>query len=103
MLQFASDDAYARCLAPYVTDSCNHSLSCAVDCVQTSCNNCSSTGRRSACEDAAFTDAGECRAYVPGYYCAAVAVQGPGGFCDFDRYNDLGQWWQAVGQTYCSP
>jgi hypothetical protein len=102
MLQFAADDAYARCVAPYLDQMCNHALTCALDCVQASCDRCPN-GREAACQSATFMDKGQCRSYVGGYYCAQAAEQGPAAFCDFDKYGDLGLWWQAVGQAYCAP
>lgn len=101
MRQFAAEDAYARCLAPYLSQVCNHELTCGVECTAESCSRCPPV-RQSACQDAVFSQTGQCKSFVSGYYCAQAALQGPGAFCDFAKYNDLGLWWQAVGQAYCS-
>jgi hypothetical protein len=101
MRQFASTDAYARCLSPHLNETCNHQLTCALDCVQDSCSQCANA-RQAACESSVFNSNGQCNSYLFGYYCSEAALQGPGGFCDFDRYNELGLWWQAVGRAYCS-
>jgi hypothetical protein len=101
MRQFAGGDALARCLSPHLNEACNHQLTCAVDCLGDTCAQCPA-GRQDSCESAALAANGECGSYLFGYYCAEAALQGPGAFCDFDRYDDLGLWWQAVGRAYCS-
>jgi hypothetical protein len=103
MSQFATDDAYARCLSPFMSQTCNHQLTCGIECTDQSCARCPDGGK-GACQSSVFSQDGQCKTYVSGYYCAQAALQGPGGFCDFARYNnDLGLWWQAVGQAFCAP
>ncbi|HMJ12561.1 MAG TPA: hypothetical protein VK524_14150, partial [Polyangiaceae bacterium] len=101
MQQFAFSDAYARCVSPFLSPECNHHLTCAVDCLADTCGQCPG-GRQASCQSSALGQNGQCGGHVLGYYCAEAALQGPGAFCDFDRYNDLGLWWQAVGGAYCS-
>jgi hypothetical protein len=101
MLQFTGSDALARCLSPYLSQTCNHQLTCAVECVQTSCDRCPG-GREASCQGAVFSPSGQCGSFVGGYYCAEAAIQGPAAVCDFSRYGDLGRWWEGVGLTYCA-
>ncbi len=101
MLQFATQGAYVRCLAPFLSAECNHDLSCATDCSNSTCGDCS-PGDQDACEEEAFQAGGECRDFVNGYYCLEAATQGPGGdVCQFN--GDLGQWLAQVGNYYCAP
>jgi hypothetical protein len=98
LLQFSSDSAYARCLAPFLTAACNHDLTCALFCGNTSCDACLPTQQES-CRERVFSAAGQCAPWVNGYFCAQAALSGPGAFCDFG--GDPGQWIRAVGQYYC--
>lgn len=98
MLQFVADDAYARCLAPFLGENCNHQLTCAVQCGNTSCGQCSPS-QEDACQDKAFGSGGACQPYVFGYYCAQAALSGPGAFCNWT--GDVGSWIKSVGGYYC--
>ncbi len=100
MLQFAADDAYARCLAPFLTPSCNHQLSCAVECGNVSCGDCASSAEQDKCSSTVFAKTGVCREWINGYYCNQAALAGPGWFCKFD--DNLGPWLLAVGSYYCA-
>jgi hypothetical protein len=98
LLQFTMDAAYVRCLAPYLTASCNHDLTCAVFCSNDSCGQCPPS-QEDACQQQLFEANGQCSAWVSGYYCAQAAVNGPAAFCEFG--NDVGQWIAGVGAHYC--
>jgi hypothetical protein len=100
MLQFAGPDAYTRCVAPFLTPGCNHDLTCAIDCSDASCSGCSASNEAS-CQARVFEQDGACRPWTNGYFCLQAAIEGPGRFCDFDQYGDVGRWWQAAGQHYC--
>ena len=100
MFQFTGNDAYAKCLAPYLGAACNHALSCALDC-SGSCDGCATSDKK-ACQDALFTSGAQCDTWVGGYYCAQAAIMGPAGFCDFAAAgNDGGKWIHTVGAHYC--
>jgi hypothetical protein len=98
MIQFATESAYVRCLAPFLTPTCNHSLTCAVQCSNTSCGQCS-PAQEDKCRDGLFAQGGVCRPYVNGYYCAQAALTGPAAFCDYA--GDFGKWLANVGGYYC--
>lgn len=98
LIQFATDAAYVRCLAPFLTPTCNHSLTCALECSNTSCNQCPAA-QEDKCRDGLFAQGGACRPYINGYYCAQAALSGPAAFCEFD--GDVGQWIGKVGAYYC--
>ena len=98
LIQFATDAAYVRCLSPFLSPSCNHSLSCAVECSNTSCNQCPAA-KEEQCRNGLFAKGGACRDYVNGYYCAQAALDGPAAFCQWG--GDTGQWIAKVGAHYC--
>jgi hypothetical protein len=98
--QFFGTGAYARCLAPYLTASCNHALTCASACQTATCDGCPAAGAK-ACDSAVFDQGGECTPWIYGYFCAQAAIGGPGAFCDFSKVNDAGIWLEIVGQHYC--
>jgi hypothetical protein len=102
VLQFTGEDAVVRCVAPYLTNQCNHDLTCAVDCSNTSCNQCPA-GQSEACRNQTFgTQGGQCQSWINGYYCLQAALGGPAQFCDFDSVNDVGRWLSGVGRQYCA-
>jgi hypothetical protein len=98
LIQFATELAYVRCLAKFLTQSCNHTLTCALQCSNTACGDCPS-GQEDACSDSVFGQGGFCRPYINGYFCAEAALNGPGAFCEFD--DDVGLWLWNVGNHYC--
>ncbi|MCE7894807.1 MAG: hypothetical protein DYH12_34745 [Sorangiineae bacterium PRO1] len=98
LIQFATEAAYARCLAPFLTPTCNNSLTCALQCSNTSCNQCPAS-QEEQCRDGLFAQGGVCRPYINGYYCAQAALSGPAAFCEFG--GDVGQWIGKVGAYYC--
>jgi hypothetical protein len=100
LAQFVGDQAFARCLAPFLTNDCNHSLTCGVDCSNTVCGQCPAADK-TKCQNAAGNQGGACGAYAYGYVCAVAALQGPGAFCNWDMYMDAGKWIYAVGGRYC--
>ena len=99
MLQFGGEDAYTRCLAPYLNATCNHDLTCAVQCGNTSCDQCSPAAQ-DACETKVFGQGGACRPWVNGYFCAEAALSGPGAFCEWN--GNFGSWLKSVGTHYCA-
>ncbi|MBK7586460.1 MAG: hypothetical protein IPI67_40515 [Myxococcales bacterium] len=98
LIQFATENAYARCLAPFLNPSCNESLTCALACSNTSCGSCPAN-KEEACRDGLFAQNGVCRPYIYGYYCAQAALSGPAPFCEYK--GDFGQWLGQVGGYYC--
>lgn len=100
--QFLYDGAAVKCLAPFLTPSCNQALSCATECVNASCTQCASTDKQ-GCQDAAFQSGGACAAYINGYFCAQAAFAGPAAFCDIKTIGSVGGFLQGVGAYYCSP
>ncbi|MCB9577865.1 MAG: hypothetical protein H6717_12660 [Polyangiaceae bacterium] len=99
MLQFAADDAYARCLAPFLTPDCNHQVTCAVECGNETCGECSDA-EADGCSKYVFGKGGSCGEWINGYYCNQAALAGPGAFC---KWNDaLGPWLLSVGSHYCA-
>ncbi len=100
LLQFTGNDAYARCLAPYLTASCNHELTCAVECSDAVCGQCA-TSQKKACSDALYSSGEACAPFTAGVWCASAALGGPGAFCDYPKNQDAGQWLRTVGEHYC--
>jgi len=100
--QFLYDGAAVKCLAPFLTASCNQALSCTTECVTAACNQCSA-GERQTCRSQAFQSGGECAAYVTGYFCAQAAFAGPAAFCDITTIGSVGGFLRGVGAYYCSP
>jgi hypothetical protein len=98
LVQFSTELAYARCLAPFLTPTCNHELTCALSCSNTSCGDCPQP-KKDTCQTEVFAPGGACRSFIGGYYCAQAALSGPAAFCDFN--GDVGAWIQAVGGYYC--
>jgi hypothetical protein len=98
MLQFlAVDQSLVKCLAPYLTSSCNHDLSCALECSNQSCGQCGTSEQQ--CRDQVFQAGGQCQTWVNGGFCLQAALAGPGAFCNFNQ--DVGAWLRAVGSHYC--
>jgi len=100
--QFLYDGAAVKCLAPFLTASCNQALSCATECVNAACDQCPA-GERRACDRQAFQSSGECESYITGYFCAQAAFDGPAAFCDIVTIGSVGGFLRGVGAYYCSP
>lgn len=98
MLQFTGDDAYSRCLAPFLSASCNHSFTCAAQCNQAACGTCSDADQ-DACGNEVFGSGGDCEDYLVGLYCNQAAITGPAAFCQFN--GDVGDWLLGVGNYFC--
>jgi len=101
LAQFVDDHAISRCLAPFMSAACNHSLTCGLECTNASCGQCP-PGRIEGCQQTAGQAGGACSAYTYGWSCALTAFQGPGAFCNWETYNDAGLWLNAVGRYYCT-
>ncbi|MEZ4227823.1 MAG: hypothetical protein R3B89_01585 [Polyangiaceae bacterium] len=99
MLQFTGDDAYARCLAPFLSASCNHNLTCAAQCDAAACGQCGATDE-DACGNQVFGSGGDCEDYLIGLYCNQAALGGPAAFCQFN--GDVGDWLLGVGNYFCA-
>jgi hypothetical protein len=99
LLQFSADSAYVRCLVPFLTPGCNHDLTCASFCSNTSCGQCS-PGQEDQCSSQVFGSGGQCAPWINGYFCAQAALSGPGAFCEFS--GDVGDWIFSVGSHYCN-
>ena len=102
MQQFLFDGAVVRCLAPFLSATCNHDLSCSTDCTNTACGQCAAADQ-GTCDKDAFQSGGECQAYVSGTFCAQAAFSGPGAFCNLAADSSIGVWLETVGAYYCSP
>lgn len=99
--QFAGDDAFLRCLAPFLDPSCNHLSTCAVSC-GTTCDGCDPSAKE-VCNNVQFSPGGACGPYLYGYYCITAAMKGPAAFCSFDAAgNDVGTWIRTVAGHYCA-
>jgi hypothetical protein len=101
MQQFLYDGAVAKCLAPFLSPTCNHQFSCYAGCLSTSCGRCAA-GDRAVCESGAADSTGECGSELSGAFCAQAAFSGPAGFCDLASAGDFGVWLRGVGAYYCS-
>jgi hypothetical protein len=99
--QFVGDQAITRCLSPYLNPSCNHALTCGVECTNSVCGQCPPGATKDKCTDGAGQSGGACNAYIYGFACALAAFQGPAAFCNWDMYKDAGLWIDAVGRHYC--
>lgn len=98
MLQFTGGDAYEKCLAPFLSASCNHSLTCAAQCSGATCGTCSDA-QQDACQNEVFGSGGDCEDYLTGLYCNQAALDGPAAFCQFN--GDVGDWLLGVGRYFC--
>jgi hypothetical protein len=87
-----------RCVAPFVTSTCNHETGCAGDCVTTSCSQCPAGGLL-ACESSVVT--GQCATYFRQSQCALFAIFGAASFCN--PQGGFGSWLGNVGTHYCGP
>ncbi len=97
--QFFGENAYVACLAGFLTPYCNHQLTCASDCSNTTCGDLSCDDQ---CDDVTFDKGGACLPYVYGYYCAQAVLGGPAKVCDYQVDNgDPGKWIRRVAGHYC--
>ena len=91
-----------RCVAPFVTNTCNHSTGCAVECQDTSCSQCPA-GSEDQCRNQ-VNNGGQCATFVAQTACVGPAV-GPGNLCSPITYgappNNFGPWLRAVGDHFC--
>jgi hypothetical protein len=88
-----------RCAAPFVSAACNRNTGCAVDCQDTSCNQCAA-GSMTQCRNQVNNGAGQCNPFVQQTTCVLPEV-GPGDLCSPGTYNNFGGWLRAVGDHYC--
>jgi hypothetical protein len=99
--QFLYDGAVAKCLAPFLSPTCNHQFTCYSGCQSTACGQCTDAAR-SGCQSTAAGTGGDCASEVSGAYCAAAAFSGPASFCSLQGVGDVGAWLRGVGTYYCS-
>jgi hypothetical protein len=97
--QFVGDDAISRCLAPFLSQACNHSLICAANCTAAVCQ--CPPDQTAKCQSDAGQAGGACSGYAYGWSCALTAFYGPAAFCNWEMYRDAGLWLSAVGGHYC--
>src|SRR5262249_43617087 len=83
--QFLYDGAVAKCLAPFLNQTCNHELTCFAQCTAQVCSKCAS-GDVASCRSSVAT--GACRDEISGAFCAQAAYGGPGAFCDPSQYSN---------------
>ena len=86
------------CVAPYLSDPCNHAYACTMDCLETACGQCAA-GQQQQCNQSSLMGTGVCSGYVQGYACYTAAVQGQASFCNWG--GDYGKWLYTVGNHYC--
>ncbi len=96
LLPFTGPKAFGTCLQPYLDPSCDHDLSCSLDCQTVACAQCSTDTQKQQCQEGVFN--GVCSGYIQGVYCAYAAFsQAP--FCE--STGDSGTWIYNVGNHYC--
>lgn len=93
-----------NCVAAFVSANCDHSIGCAIDCVDTSCNQCPSM-TKSSCQTQVRGNGGQCTSYFQQTACVLPSLfNGPGSFCGPQKYfGNYGNWLAGVGQHYCGP
>lgn len=96
--QFTGPNAAATCVAPYLTDTCNHAVACTFDCLDVACSQCA-IDQTQQCRDSALWNSGTCSGYTQGAFCYQSALQGAGSFCAWN--GDYGKWLYVVGNHYC--
>jgi hypothetical protein len=91
-----------KCLAPFVSASCDHDTGCATDCQNLSCNQCSGQAATDQCRF--DVTRGECASNFAAASCVQTALGGAGAFCNPQNYSfNFGAWLQGVGGHYCGP
>lgn len=89
------------CVAPFVSQSCDHTTGCATDCDTKSCAMCD-PGSVSQCQ--ATVRQGQCGQFYQQAACVFPAFMGAGSFCNPQNYGgNFGAWLQGVGGHYCGP
>jgi hypothetical protein len=87
------------CAAPFLNAPCNRSTGCAVDCADTSCEQCPAASE-TQCRNQ-VNQGGQCTTYVQQTACATAAL-GNGQLCAPQTYGgNYGQWLRAVGDHFC--
>lgn len=95
-------DGIFRCVAPFVSSTCNHNTGCATDCQTTSCTQCSTQAAMDQCRF--DVTRGQCASAFQQVTCIQSALVGAGAFCNPGNYNfNYGAWLQGVGGHYCGP
>jgi hypothetical protein len=100
--QFLYDGGVAKCLAPFLSPTCNHEFTCYLGCTSATCGQCTADTDRTNCQRIVSTSGGDCFASTSGAYCSAAAFGGPAAFCNLDQIGDVGLWLAGVGAYYCS-
>lgn len=98
-----------KCVAPFVSSSCNQATGCVTACQDTSCAQCSSAATTEQCRREVMRTQppppGQCASYLLGAACVQAALFGAGSFCNPASYpqGNFGAWLQGVGSRYCGP
>jgi hypothetical protein len=87
------------CAASFVGQGCRRTTGCAIDCAQTSCNQCLPTSENQ-CYALVNRNGAQCGAVFNAASCAASALE-TGQLCSQFSYADYGQWLRAVGDHFC--
>jgi hypothetical protein len=86
------------CAAAAVNNQCRRAMGCAVDCAQTSCNQCSAT-TENQCYTLVNGGNGQCSAFAILANCANQVLAG--GLCSQFSYANYGDWLRGVGDQFC--
>jgi hypothetical protein len=97
---FAQLSGIYRCVAPFVSNACNRTTGCAIDCQDKSCTACPA-GTEDQCRTQVNGGGGQCNALVNQTACVAAALR-PGSLCSPASYGgSYGGWLRAVGDHFC--
>lgn len=97
---FAQRLGIYRCVAPFVSNACNRSTGCAIDCQDTSCTNCPAA-TADQCRTEVNGGGGQCNAFFAPTVCDLPALGG-GSLCSPLTYGgNFGGWFRAVGDHFC--
>jgi len=103
---FTDTDGIAACVAPFVSDGCNHLLACSKECTDTACNQCADSVE-GQCRQNVRLPGGECSSeFTSSTSCAVPALLPgqPGDFCSpVTSGGNYGRWLEEVGRHYCGP
>ena len=85
------------CVAPFVSGPCNRATGCAVDCADTSCEQCPAA-TETQCRTQ--VNGGQCSQFVQQTACVTPALAA-GQLCSPATYGSFGAWLRAVGDHFC--
>ncbi len=96
--QLLGRNGRTACAAPFLTQTCNHELSCLNECLAMSCDGCPSQVK-DACVSDAYQKADACGQFVRGIKCSDQASTGQAAMCTPGI--DQGKFLYAAGTYYC--